>query len=53
MQKTIYNLTKKDCKTLTELYNTDQLALLLWNKCKVSTLDKGISRAQKIKKFAN
>lgn len=50
--KTIYNLTKKDCITLNSNYSTNELALLLWNKNKVKTLDSGIKKAIKIKNFA-
>ena len=47
--KTLYNLTKKECITLTNSYNTNELALLLWNKGKAKTLDSGIKKAIKIK----
>lgn len=49
--KTIYNLTKEDCKTLCENYDTEKLAFILWNKGKVKTLESGIKRAIKIKNF--
>lgn len=50
--KTLYNLTKEECIKLTNNYNTNELALLLWNKGKAKTLDSGIKKAIKIKKFA-
>ena len=50
--KTLYNLTKKECITLTNNYNTDELALLLWNKGKAKNLESGIKKAKKIKKFS-
>jgi len=50
--ETLYNLTKKECITLSSNYNTEQLALLLWNKGKAKTLERGITRAKKIKQFA-
>ena len=53
MKTTLYNLTKKDCITLTDNYNTEQLALLLYNKGKAKTLESGIKKAIKIKKFIN
>jgi len=53
MKTTLYNLTKKECITLTNSYNTNELALLLYNKGKAKTLDSGIKKAIKIKKFAN
>lgn len=53
MKTTLYNLTKKDCITLTNSYNTNELALLLYNKGKAKNLDSGIKKAIKIKKFAN
>ncbi len=53
MKTTLYNLTKKDCITLTDNYNTNELALLLYNKGKAKNLDSGIKKAIKIKKFAN
>lgn len=49
---TLYKLTKKDCITLTNLYSTEQLALLLWNKNKVSSLERGIFKAKRIENFA-
>lgn len=53
IMKTLYKLTKQDCIKLTELYNTEQLALILWNKNKASSLERGIFKAKKIRKFAN
>lgn len=50
--KTLYNLTKKDCIALTNNYNTDELALLLWDKGKAKSLESGIKKAKKIKKFS-
>lgn len=52
MDSKLYNLTKKDCITLTDNYNTNELALLLYNKGKAKTLDSGIKKAIKIKNFA-
>lgn len=51
--RTLYNLTKKDCTTLVSNYNTENLALLLWNSGKANSLDSAINKAKKIKKFAN
>lgn len=51
--KTLYKLTKQDCITLSNKYNTEELALLLWNKNKASSLERGIFKAKKIRKFAN
>ena len=53
MKTTLYNLTKKDCITLTNMCNTNELALLLWNKGKAKTLESAIKKAIKIKNFAN
>lgn len=50
--ETIYNLTKEECKTLCKNYDTDKLALILWNKGIVKSLNSGIKRAIKIKNFA-
>lgn len=50
--KTLYNLSKQDCIKLTELYNINEIALILWNKHKAPTLERGIFKAKKIKKFA-
>ena len=52
MKTTLYNLTKKDCITLSNNYNTEQLALLLWNKGKANSLERGIFKAKKIRNFA-
>lgn len=49
---TLYNLTKSECKYLADNYNTENLALLLWNKGKAKTLESGIKKAKKIKNFA-
>ena len=49
---TLYNLTKSECKYLVDNYNTENLALLLWNKGKAKTLESGIKKAKKIKNFA-
>ena len=51
--KTLYNINKKDCIILANNYNTEQLAILLWNKGKAKNLDRGIFKAKKIIKFAN
>lgn len=53
--ETLYNLTKADAKTLLNYCedNIESLALLLWNKGKVKTLESGVKRAKKIKNFAN
>ena len=48
---TLYNLTKNECKCLVDNYNTENLALLLWNKGKAKTLESGIKKAKKIKVF--
>ena len=48
---TLYNLTKSECKCLVDNYNTENLALLLWNKGKAKTLESGIKKAKKIKNF--
>ena len=50
--ETLYKLTKKDCITLTNLYSTEQLALLLWNKNKASSLERGVFLKQKELKFS-
>jgi len=52
--KTLYNLTKKDCKTLCSTfdYDTNTIALALWDKGKASSLESGVKKAIKIKNFA-
>jgi len=50
--ETKYNLTKQDCIVLSNTYSIENLALLLWNKGKVKTLESGIKRAKKIKNFS-
>lgn len=52
--KTLYNLTKADANILLRHCenNVETLALLLWSKGKVKTLESGIKRAKKIKNFA-
>jgi hypothetical protein len=52
---TIYNLTKDEAKTLLSNFNNDVevLATVLYNKGITKSLDSGIKRAIKIKKFAN
>ena len=49
---TLYNLTKSECKCLVDNYNTENLALLLWNKNKASSLERGIFKAKRIENFA-
>ena len=44
---TLYNLTKSECKCLADNYNTENLALLLWNKGKAKTLESGIKKVRK------
>lgn len=53
--ETLFDLTKADAKTLLNHCenNIDSLALLLWNKGKVKTLESGVKIAKKIKNFAN
>lgn len=53
--ETLYNLTKVEANILLRYCenNIDTLALLLWNKGKVKTLESGVKRAKKIKNFAN
>lgn len=53
--ETLYSLTKTDAETLLNHCenNIENLALLLWNKGKVKTLEIGLKRAKKIKNFAN
>ena len=53
--ETLYNLTKADAKILLNYCenNIESLALLLWDKGKVKTLENGVKRAKKIKNFAN
>lgn len=53
--ETLYSLTKEDAKTLINYFDGDigSLALLLWNKGKVKSLESGVKRAKKIKNFAN
>jgi hypothetical protein len=53
--ETLYSLTKAEANILLRYCenNIDSLALLLWNKGKVKTLENGVKRAKKIKNFAN
>ena len=50
--KTIYNLTQKECVILANKYTTENLALLLYNNNKASSLERAIFKAKKIKKLA-
>jgi hypothetical protein len=49
---TLYNLSKNECVTLTNLYNTGELAFILWNRGNAKSLESGIKKAIKIKNFA-
>jgi len=52
---TLYNLTQTEAKKLLNYCNNDlgKLSLVLWNKGKVKSIESGIKRANRIKKFAN
>ena len=51
---TLYNLTQQEANKLLNYCDNDlgKLALILWNKGKVKSIDSGIKRAKKIQKFA-
>lgn len=55
MQRTLYNLTKIDVIKLFNSFNNDtnNLALLFYNKGKAKSIDSAIKKVIKLKKFAN
>jgi len=52
-EKTLYGLTKKEVNYLFTHFNDDvnAIALLLWTRGKANTLEGGVKRALKLKKF--
>lgn len=54
MDKTLYNLTAQQAKTLVEHCNNDigALAIVLWNYGKAKSMERGIYKAKKLVKFS-
>lgn len=53
--RTLYNLSKQEAVELLSAFNNDveALGVFLWNRHRAATLEKGIDKAVKLKRFIN